>query len=79
MEHLNREAKTGIAGLGANITDHAVTRGGKALRETVPLLQGYIRVIENYIDSRSWGLNLWEVLMYSARSFCEYLTVFQMF
>ena len=31
MEHLNRECKTSIAGLGANITDAAIQRVGKSL------------------------------------------------
>ena len=31
MEHLNKECKCFIAGLGANITDSSVTRVGKAL------------------------------------------------
>ena len=39
MEHLNREAKKGVTGLGANITEHAVTRVGNALGETINLLQ----------------------------------------
>lgn len=40
-EHLNRECKGGISGLGANVTDHAVERVGKALRSTVRILEQF--------------------------------------
>lgn len=32
MEHLNRECKTAIAGMGANITDASIVHVGKAIR-----------------------------------------------
>ena len=38
MEHLNRQAKDFIAGLGSNITDEAVQQIGKSLRQTVKVL-----------------------------------------
>ena len=41
MEHLNREAKNQISGLGSNITDAAVTRVGNALGEVVHVLHRF--------------------------------------
>ena len=41
LEHLNREAKNQIAGLGSNITDESVKRVGKALGQLIPILQQY--------------------------------------
>ena len=41
MEHLNREAKNQISGLGSNITDISVTRVGKSLGEVVLILQQF--------------------------------------
>ena len=41
MEHLNREAKNQISGLGSNITDGAVTRVGNALGEVVHVLHRF--------------------------------------
>lgn len=35
MEHLNRHCKTMIKGLGANVTEHAISRVGKCLGEIV--------------------------------------------
>jgi len=35
MEHLNRECKASISGLGANITEQTVKRVGKCLGETI--------------------------------------------
>ena len=43
MEHLNREAKNQISGLGSNITDAAVTRVGNALGEVVQNLHQFDR------------------------------------
>lgn len=45
MELLNREAKQGATGLGANITVHAVTRVEKAPGETVPLLEDSNKIV----------------------------------
>ena len=40
MEHLNRECKQSISGLGANVTDHSIKRVGKCIgRVTSALLQ----------------------------------------
>ena len=41
MEHLNREAKKQITGLGSNITDAAVTRIGKALGDVVQIVHQF--------------------------------------
>lgn len=38
MEHLNREAKSGISGCGSNITDESVKRVGRSIGETIPIL-----------------------------------------
>lgn len=46
MEHLNKEAKQCIAGLGSNITDGAVTRVGKSIGLTVPILKRFDKVNE---------------------------------
>ena len=43
MEHLNRDCKTAIAGLGANITDKAVQRVGRCLGEMVNVTDNYDR------------------------------------
>ena len=44
MEHLNREAKNQISGLGSNITDASVTRVGNALGEVVLTLEQFDRM-----------------------------------
>ena len=41
MEHLNREAKNCISGLGSNITDEAVSRLGNSLGEVVKVLKHF--------------------------------------
>lgn len=41
MEHLNRIAKNAIKGLGANKTEKAIVRVGRALRTVAPVLQNY--------------------------------------
>ena len=41
MEHLNREAKKQLSGLGSNITDAAVTRIGNSLGEVVQVLHQF--------------------------------------
>ena len=41
MEHLNRDCKTAIAGLGANITDKAVQRVGRCVGEMVNVTDNY--------------------------------------
>ena len=37
MEHLNREIKTVIAGMGSNVTDKAIVRAGKLLQKHVAI------------------------------------------
>ena len=44
MEHLNKEAKQCLSGLGSNITDAAVTRVGKSIGLTVPILKRFDKV-----------------------------------
>ncbi len=39
MEHLNRECKRALSGLGSNITDKSVERVGKTIGTTVDMLQ----------------------------------------
>ena len=46
MEHLNREAKNVLSGLGSNITDAAVIRVGKALGEIVQILHQFDTISE---------------------------------
>lgn len=41
MEHLNREAKNSLLGLGSNITDNAVTRVGKCVGHTVEIVKKF--------------------------------------
>ena len=41
MEHLNRECKGSISGLGANITDDAIQRVGKSLRTSTKILSNF--------------------------------------
>ena len=41
MEHLNREAKNALAGLGSNITDKAVTRVGRCIGQLVPIAEQF--------------------------------------
>ena len=41
MEHLNREVKNQIAGLGSNVTNDSITRIGNALGEMLPILQQF--------------------------------------
>lgn len=44
MEHLNRECKEALSGLGANITDHAVHRVGLCIGRMVTVLKHYDEV-----------------------------------
>ena len=44
MEHLNREAKNALMGLGSNITDKAVKRIGRCLGVTVEILDNFDKV-----------------------------------
>ena len=41
MEHLNRECKAVISGLGANMTEQAVKRVGKCLGEIVKVTSNF--------------------------------------
>ena len=41
MEHLNREAKTALSGLGSNATDHAVQRIGRCIGRMLPIVQNF--------------------------------------
>ena len=41
MEHLNREAKNLLTGLGSNITDTAISRVGKTLGVMIEILQQF--------------------------------------
>ena len=41
MEHLNRDCKTAIAGLGANVTEQAVKRVGKCLGEMIKVTRNF--------------------------------------
>ena len=41
MEHLNRECKAAISGLGANVTEQAVKRVGKCLGEIVKVTSNF--------------------------------------
>jgi len=50
MEHLNREAKNGIHGMGSNITDEAVKRVGKSIGQTVEIIRNFDAF--NNINSR---------------------------
>ena len=51
MEHLNRECKGSISGLGANITDGAIQRVGRSLRSSTKILDNFDK--ENGIASQS--------------------------
>ena len=51
MEHLNREVKNQIAGLGSNITDASVKRVGNALSQVLPVLQQFDQI--NRIKAQS--------------------------
>lgn len=44
MEHLNRECKSGLRGLGSNITDMSVMRVGKCIGKTTTMLKGFDKV-----------------------------------
>ena len=44
MEHLNKEAKNAIAGLGSNITSESVTRIGKCIGRTIEVTKQFDRV-----------------------------------
>ena len=41
IEHLNRECKGGLRGLGSNITDMSVKHVGKCIGKTVTMLEGF--------------------------------------
>ena len=51
MEHLNREVKTALHGLGSNVTDNAIQRIGKCIQRTVSILENFDCV--NRIPSQS--------------------------
>ena len=51
MEHLNRECKGSISGLGANITDGAIQRVGRSLRSHTKILENFDKA--NDIASQS--------------------------
>lgn len=44
LEHLNKEAKQSIAGLGSNITEEAVLRIGKSIGHTVNIVKRFDEV-----------------------------------
>ena len=44
MEHINREAKSALSGLGSNITDTAVTRVGKCIGQLLPVMDQFDEV-----------------------------------
>jgi L1 cell adhesion molecule like protein len=44
MEHLNREVKTALHGLGSNVTDNAIQRIGKCVQMTVSVLKNFDEV-----------------------------------
>ena len=44
MEHLNRECKTSLTGLGSNITDHSVQCIGRCIGKIIPILQNFDKV-----------------------------------
>ena len=44
MEHLNREAKNGLTGLGSNITEAAVSRVGKCIGQLSEILKNFDEV-----------------------------------
>jgi len=44
MEHLNRECKNALSGLGANINDHSVQRVGKCIGRMQTILHKYDQV-----------------------------------
>lgn len=44
MEHLNRECKSGLRGLGSNITDMSVMCVGKCIGKTTAVLKGFDKV-----------------------------------
>ena len=41
MDHLNRECKASLSGLGSNITDHSVERVGKCIGRHIPIVQKF--------------------------------------
>ena len=41
MEHLNRDIKTSIAGIGSNVTEQAIVRAGKSLRKHLSIQDKY--------------------------------------
>ena len=49
MEHLNREYKTSLCGLGSNITDHSVQRIGKCLGKTTKMMQHFDEISDSLI------------------------------
>ncbi len=51
LEHLNRECKTALSGLGSNITDRAVQRIGRCIRTTTSMLENFD--IQNGIPTQS--------------------------
>jgi len=53
MEHLNRELKTSILGLGANITEKSVTRSAKCLRTIVEVCDNFDNANDIHAQSSS--------------------------
>ena len=51
LEHLNRECKGSISGLGTNITDSAIQRVGKSLRSSTKIIANFDK--ENGIAPQS--------------------------
>ena len=58
MDHLNRECKSALSGLGSNVTDHAVQRIGRCIGCTLPILQNFdlengVPILSTYHTRRS--------------------------
>ena len=51
MEHLNREIKQVISGMGSNVTDNSIVRAGKCLKKHVAIQRQFD--LENKIPSPS--------------------------
>lgn len=46
MEHLNKQAKQGIAGLGSNITDESVKRIGRSIGHTITVVENFDKMTD---------------------------------
>ena len=51
MEHLNREIKQVISGMGSNVTDNSIVRAGKCLKKNVAIQRQFD--LQNKIPSPS--------------------------